>query len=112
MWVCLGHFFIFQYIENSNGGGEVGSQQGNIFVSIHYLVSIWYLNVYLKITARDRKYSRIGKQSGKEMELTNHPFKKNAMSSFQLEYFFLNVYGIICGFGNYTLMSYLKNTSS
>lgn len=71
-------------------------------------MSIHYLDVYLKITARDRQYSKIGKQSRKEMELTNHLLKTNAMSSFQPEYFFLNVYGIVCGSSIYTLLNYIK----
>lgn len=45
------------------------------------------------------------------MRLTNNFLKTNVMSNFEVEYFPLDVYGIICGFGIYT-SELSKNTSS
>lgn len=42
------------------------------------------------------------------MRLTNHFLKTNVMSNFEVEFFPLDAYGIICGFGIYTLLNYLK----
>lgn len=71
-----------------------------------YVTSNGYLKK--KITERNTQYSRTGKQGGKEMRLTNHFLKTNVMSNLEAEYFSSDVYGIICGFGIYTLLNYLK----
>lgn len=72
-------------------------------------MSIRYLKrLFKKITERNTQYSRSGKQGGKEMRLTNHFLKTSLTSNFEVEYFPLDVYGIICGFGIYTLLNYLK----
>lgn len=75
-----------------------GKANKKMFLCLHHLKSL-----FLKITDRNTKYSRTGKQGGKEMRLTNHFLKTNVMSNFEVEYFPLDGDGIIGGFDTDTL---------
>lgn len=69
-------------------------------------MSIRYLKrVFKNIRERNTQYSRTEKGNEINKSFLKRP---NVMSSFEAEYFPLDVYGIMCGFDIYTLLNYLK----